>query len=146
MTSLRNSGAAGRGRRALHLARDRSAAAEARAFAQATLESWRAAEAVIGDALVVVSELVSNAVEHGGGDPVLELLRRGQRVMLRVSDDDPQPPRLQRLDVNAPRGRGLVIIEAMADRWGHELDAGRKWVWAELSLEAAKATASRSLV
>jgi two-component sensor histidine kinase len=130
----------------LHLSRDRSAAAEARAFAQATLESWRADEAVLQDAIVVVSELVSNAVEHGGGDPVLELRRRGDRVVLRVSDDHPQPPQLRRLDRTATRGRGLLIVEAMVDRWGHEQDAGRKWVWAELSLTSPRSTADGSLV
>lgn len=136
----------GRGRRALHLARDRSAAAEARAFAQATLDSWHADAAVLHDALVVVSELVSNAIEHGGGDPVLELHRHGDRVLVRVSDDDPRVPRVQQFDLTARRGRGLMIVQAMAHRWGHEQDAGRKWVWAEMPLVTRSATADGSLV
>jgi anti-sigma regulatory factor (Ser/Thr protein kinase) len=130
--------AAARGRGRLRLPRGRAAAADARTFVRAVLAAWQADTLALQDAVVVASELVSNAVQHGGGDPVLELVRREDRVLVRVGDEQSGMPRRQPHDPAAPRGRGLLIVEAMALAWGHERDAGRTWVWAELRLDRAR--------
>jgi anti-sigma regulatory factor (Ser/Thr protein kinase) len=130
--------AAARGRGRLRLSDGRTAAAEARTFVRAVLGAWQADALALQDAVVVASELASNAVQHGGGDPVLELLRRDDRVVVRVGDEQSGLPRRQPHDPSASRGRGLLIVEAMAQAWGHERDAGRTWVWAELRLDRAR--------
>lgn len=109
------------------------APSHARVFVREQLAGSHLPEDVVADLLVVVSELVSNAVQHGDGDPRLELRLEGTRVRVDVGDEalDAVPtPRVQ--DRSASRGRGLMIITAVADQWGHELRGDAKWIWAEL--------------
>jgi len=91
--------------------------------------------------LLLVCELVNNAVRHGGAgeDEVIELelssLDDG-RVGVQVSDPGvgfEHTPRDQPLDEEG--GWGLVLIESMAERWGVEHD-GRTRVWFELAAPA----------
>jgi signal transduction histidine kinase len=87
--------------------------------------------------LLLVCELVNNAVRHGGAgeDEVIELelgALDGGRVMVQVSDPGTgfdHTPRNQPLDEEG--GWGLVLIESMAERWGVEHE-GRTRVWFEL--------------
>jgi two-component sensor histidine kinase len=87
--------------------------------------------------LLLVCELVNNAVRHGGAgeDEVIELelgALDGGRVMVQVSDPGTgfeHTPRDQPLDEEG--GWGLVLIESMAARWGVEHE-GRTRVWFEL--------------
>jgi anti-sigma regulatory factor (Ser/Thr protein kinase) len=92
--------------------------------------------------LLLVCELVNNAVRHGGAaeEEVIELelsaLDDGQ-VRVQVSDPGvgfEHAPRDQPLDEEG--GWGLVLIESMAERWGVEHD-GRTRVWFELAPPAA---------
>lgn len=85
---------------------------------------------------LVVSELVTNAVVHGDGDVevCLDLDRRCVRIA--VADDDEHPPQPIDADPADVSGRGIRLVEEIADRWGTELRTdGRpgKTVWAELS-------------
>jgi two-component sensor histidine kinase len=92
--------------------------------------------------LLLVCELVNNAVRHGGAgeDEVIELelgALDGGRVIVQVSDPGTgfeHTPRNQPLDEEG--GWGLVLIESMAERWGVEHD-GRTRVWFELGPPAA---------
>jgi anti-sigma regulatory factor (Ser/Thr protein kinase) len=91
-------------------------------------------------AALVTGELASNAVRHGslpGRDFRLELLLLPDRFRVEVTDT--RPERLPRLVTPRPTdetsGRGLLLVEACADRWGHALrDAYTKTVWAEVRL------------
>jgi anti-sigma regulatory factor (Ser/Thr protein kinase) len=85
------------------------------------------------DALLVVSELVTNGVVHGpaSSDLILEVTVRAGRIRIQVSDSGPcfeGDPRLPFSD-----GRGLLIVEALADEWG-VLRRDGCTVWAELAL------------
>jgi anti-sigma regulatory factor (Ser/Thr protein kinase) len=92
------------------------------------------------DALLIVSELVTNAVRHGEGDIVLGLDLRPDRVRIEVRDDGAGLPVVpsEHPPTDRPAGRGLLIVAATAADWGIERTDGDsgKTVWAELRLEA----------
>ncbi|WP_338495219.1 ATP-binding protein [Streptomyces sp. SJL17-4] len=87
----------------------------------------------------VVAELAANAATHGrvaGRSFRLALL--GREGVLRIEVTDTRGERLPRAQPPRPEGdsgRGLILVEALADRWGVELGpVPRKTVWAELDL------------
>ena len=61
--------------------------------------------------------------------------RRGHYAVLRVevADFSSEPPRLGGFDLDAMSGRGLALVEALADRWGVETHRSGKCVWFELA-------------
>ena len=93
--------------------------------------------------LLLVCELVNNAVRHGGAGEgeIIELELSsldGGDVRVQVSDPGvgfEHTPRDQPLEEEG--GWGLVLIESMAERWGVEHDGGRTRVWFELAPPAA---------
>ena len=87
---------------------------------------------LVNDVVLVVSELVANAVSFTTGDCGLKVSRLGQRILVEVDDgDDVNPAR--RAETDRTPGHGLGVVQSIADRWGIErLDVG-KCVWAEVS-------------
>ncbi|MEV5987180.1 ATP-binding protein [Streptomyces sp. NPDC052051] len=97
----------------------------------------------------VVAELTANAATHGrlpGRDFRLVLLRCRETVRIEVTDtrgDD--LPRRRSPAPDAESGRGLLLVEAFADRWGVELGpVPRKTVWAELDLPPGPAETAQA--
>ena len=84
------------------------------------------------DAVLVVAELVGNAVRHGGSRPILSVDVHGAEVTLSVTDASDALP-APRGDVLAENGRGYVIIDALTDAWGVERLPFGKRVWARLT-------------
>jgi anti-sigma regulatory factor (Ser/Thr protein kinase) len=90
---------------------------------------------------LVVSELVTNAVCHAGlgaGDAIELEIDNGERsVRVAVRTVGPQfsPPSTDELDPLAVHGRGLLIVDAMADSWGVDHDSEGCTVWCELAIE-----------
>jgi serine phosphatase RsbU (regulator of sigma subunit)/GAF domain-containing protein/anti-sigma regulatory factor (Ser/Thr protein kinase) len=105
---------------------------QARRAARAALRAWGTPEDLEGDALVVVSELVTNAVLHARSDITLRLSLRGSHLRVEVGDADPSLPELRPYGPEAGTGRGLALVAAATDRWGAEPAAEGKVVWAEL--------------
>jgi two-component sensor histidine kinase len=98
--------------------------------------------ALLADVISVAAELVSNAVRHAEPLPggVLRLAWRlrtseqGRMVEVRVTDGGAaQLPRPRSASGDEADGRGLTIVEALADRWGVDKDGLGQSVWAELS-------------
>jgi anti-sigma regulatory factor (Ser/Thr protein kinase) len=110
------------------------APSQARSLVTGALRSWSVPEATVSNVEIAVSELVSNAVEHGVGQIDLELDLAGARLLLRVRDGEASAPVRRTVDEQAVRGRGLLIVEALSTSWGHHADGDGKWVWAEFAL------------
>jgi PAS domain-containing protein/anti-sigma regulatory factor (Ser/Thr protein kinase) len=104
----------------------------ARRFTARTLRRWKAQEAA--DAvLLVVSELVTNALVHTQGQVRLDLVLRGDRVRVSVSDSSPRAPAKPVIvDWESTGGRGLLLVEAMSESFGSVPVAGGKQVWSEI--------------
>ena len=88
-------------------------------------------EDTVSTAQLLASELFSNALDHGEGDITLRVRRLPGELRIDVADASPEPPRVRTVSVHDVRGRGLLILEALALRWGVDLfERGRgKSVW-----------------
>ncbi|WP_069772259.1 SpoIIE family protein phosphatase [Streptomyces sp. LUP30] len=106
----------------------------ARRFTARTLRRWKVQETA--DAvLLVVSELVTNALVHTQGPVRLDLILRGDRVRVCVSDSSPRAPAKPVIvDWESTGGRGLLLVEAMSDSFGSVPVAGGKQVWSEIAV------------
>ena len=104
----------------------------ARRFTARTLRGWKV-EDVADAVLLVVSELVTNALVHTQGPIRLDLMLRGDRVRVCVSDSSPRAPAKPVIvDWESTGGRGLLLVEAMSDTFGSMPVAGGKQVWSEI--------------
>lgn len=96
------------------------------------LSAWDLAPEVREDIFLVVTELVSNAVEHAQSPVRLIVRLAGNTVRVEVRDAAPEPPRLQSHDPWRNRGRGLQMVEALSAQWGWANQPVGKVVWAEV--------------
>jgi anti-sigma regulatory factor (Ser/Thr protein kinase) len=109
-----------------------TSAGEARQFTREVLDQWSVPD-LIDDAVLVVSELVANAVVHARSACELRISVDPLALRVEVVDEsggmpDPLPPSSTRNS-----GRGLHLIDALAAAWGVQPEAdGGKIVWAEL--------------
>ncbi|MGW2419399.1 ATP-binding protein [Streptomyces sp. NPDC001709] len=125
-----------------------SAARQARAFTEGFLRLWGEGEEVVDAAMLVVCELVTNAIRYGvqrlsertgreyGGDSAitLNLALRPDVLHIEVRDGSAVLPVRRAAGCDDDCGRGLAIIAALAESWtcGRERGGG-KWVRATLS-------------
>ncbi|WP_225808106.1 ATP-binding protein [Streptomyces spinosus] len=91
---------------------------------------------VIQTAELLVSELITNAIRHGVGPPVIRLTWNGRLLRLAVSDDIDRQPRIRATANTEPGGFGMQLLERLAVRWGVIPRHPGKTVWAELSLDS----------
>ena len=93
-------------------------------------------EALADDLALVVTELVANAVRHGGTDIEVRLFPLGDGVRLEVADSSTRPLRPRPATMMDEGGRGLLLVDALSTRYGVEAERNGKLVWAELQPEA----------
>jgi anti-sigma regulatory factor (Ser/Thr protein kinase) len=105
----------------------------ARRLTLGLLRAWEAPQDG-DDAALLVTELVANVIDHVGGDAclTLELSSSDRWLRIAVLDGSSIPPVVQELSQDRPRGRGLLMVQAIATRWGSEAHHGGKRVWFEL--------------
>lgn len=107
-------------------------AALARDFLTEVCQAWGFPE-LAGDALVIVTELVENTLQHTGSRPEVRIdLRRGI-CTIAVADDDPRPAELRERQAGTDPGLGLTLVAQLARVWGSSGSwTGGKVVWATL--------------
>jgi anti-sigma regulatory factor (Ser/Thr protein kinase) len=104
--------------------------AAARAFVRSRLSAWEM-RGCIDDAVLVVSELVTNAVLHARSAVRLRLVNDGPAVRVEVYDENTRLPVPGASGPDATSGRGIAVVSAVAESWGMELEGDGKVVWAE---------------
>lgn len=127
------------GERELMLVPGPESVSAAREFTAATLLGWKL-DGLVEEAVIVASELVTNAITHGmcfaGADEdtagvELAWQRQADRIVCVVTDCSSMPPVLEQADMSAESGRGLQVVSALAVAWGWVvLGAREKAVWA----------------
>ncbi|MBU6531278.1 SpoIIE family protein phosphatase [Streptomyces sp. NPDC057245] len=108
----------------------------ARRFTRRTLRSWDVADDTIDGVLLIVSELVTNALVHTDGQVRLDLALIGARLRAAVADASPRTPvKPTSIGWEATGGRGILLVEAMSATWGTLPVSGGKQVWSEIALD-----------
>jgi serine phosphatase RsbU (regulator of sigma subunit) len=103
-----------------------------RAFVAGELRAMGRAE-LIDDAVLVASELASNALLHASGIEQVSVTDHGDAVRIAVHDRTRVPPVIARQSVEAMTGRGLRLVAALSKEWGAEPTVDGKFVWADLT-------------
>ena len=99
--------------------------------------------------ILLVSELVTNAVVHTGCPAVLRLslpcgAAEQATVRLEVADASDRAPVPRCVDGDATGGRGLALVDGLADRWGWTTAGAGKRIWCELDRCGAASDAART--
>jgi len=118
----------------VNLEQEPSSVGQARRFTRERLERW-GADALVERAVLVVSELVTNAITHAGSvcRVVLRCGANSDSVRIEVTDFGQGSPEPQRPSSVRPSGRGLLIVSSVATAWGIDPSADGKIVWAEIT-------------
>lgn len=106
----------------------------ARRLAEAVLRvKWRLPAPLTEHGVLLVSELVGNAVRHTGAQRFGLRMHRGRgRFRVEVRDPSRGLPCLLPVQALDTSGRGLWLVETLADRWGVDLQSHGKTTWFEM--------------
>ncbi|MGQ4490864.1 ATP-binding protein [Streptomyces sp. SAS_281] len=91
---------------------------EMRQTTTAFLRRWRISGSVVDDVVLVVSELVTNAICHGDGAVRLSVSAADGELRVSVIDQSPDRATVRHADADDVSGRGLFLVAAFAHRWG----------------------------
>ncbi|MBP2047708.1 PAS domain S-box-containing protein [Streptomyces griseochromogenes] len=106
---------------------------EGRAFLSRTLASWECTSSS-DDALLLLSETLTNAVQHAEGPLGLRLCRTLTDLTVEVSDHSPHLPQPRLAAQDEESGRGLFLVRTLADSWGVRPTDEGKTTWFTLKL------------
>jgi anti-sigma regulatory factor (Ser/Thr protein kinase) len=112
----------------------------ARKLVRTALAVWHLEE-LTDTALLLVSELVANAVKHTNSRVIRVVITRPSERFVRIGVVDRARvlPKLAKPDDDLlTSGRGLLLVDALAERWGTDLYRWGKQVWAEVFCESAR--------
>jgi anti-sigma regulatory factor (Ser/Thr protein kinase) len=120
-----------------------AAAGEARSQVRATVCAWNVP--VDTDvAVLLTSELVTNAIKHGTGGPVrLGIQCTRNQLRVEVHDTSPALPVLMNTAADATDGRGLVLVAALSAKWGSYRTPAGKVVYFTLAFQPDPAEGGR---
>jgi anti-sigma regulatory factor (Ser/Thr protein kinase) len=114
-----------------------AAPAAARLFVREACTAWSVPQDTGELAELVVSELVTNAVQHAQSSSRVTLTGSESALRISVRDYQPSPiPRPRPIKITAPSGRGLHLVAAVAHTWGADSHPDGKTVWAMLAYSA----------
>jgi len=104
----------------------------ARRFVAATLQDC-SADDVIERAELLVSELVTNVIRHSSTAPRIVIVDEGACVRIEVLDTGSGGAVVREQGSTEVGGHGLLLVDAMADRWGASHDGREHVVWCEIA-------------
>jgi anti-sigma regulatory factor (Ser/Thr protein kinase) len=116
------------------LGADSGALTEARRFVTRTLEAWQVSDTLTFDIVLSVSELTTNAINHGARPVQLRLRMQRHHLMLEVRDSGKGIPSMRLSEPDEVSGRGLLIVSRVSERWGIRSGPAGKTVWAQFRL------------
>lgn len=110
-----------------------SAVSQVRRLTRTLLIEWRFSDEDVESAELIMSELVTNAINAAPRQAFgIRLSIRNGRPLLEVWDSSDKIPQEQEPDACSEHGRGLLIVAALAKEWGRRPGTCGKWVWASL--------------
>lgn len=121
-------------RATLDITREPSAVPNTRHFVQAKFVEWKLDDDPAQTAVLLATELVTNAVRHGRGEIRLRLRHARHALYIEVDDDGSALPDRRHADDDDEGGRGLQLVETLSEAWGaRPLDHGKS-VWCAIRL------------
>lgn len=109
------------------MAPDPARVAQIRRITVRLMRLWAVPAALAEDVRLVVSELVTNAIEHGHGTVRLRMRHTGSQLRIEVTDDNPAPAQLCAAKDDDMSGRGLFLVDAFSWNWGVSNDCKSTW-------------------
>ncbi|MFF5568218.1 ATP-binding protein [Streptomyces sp. NPDC012623] len=122
----------------MRFARTAASVPSARSFTRGVLRDARLDRCDLDNLLLCVSELATNALRHGvpvGGAFLLRIVFDEERVRVECHDANRRRPRVRHPADDDQGGRGLLLVEALASRWGAGERPFGKFVWFEVDRE-----------
>ncbi|GAA3372856.1 hypothetical protein GCM10020367_30330 [Streptomyces sannanensis] len=116
-----------------HLPAVPTAVREGRTYLGKVLASWDCAQAA-DDARLLVSEVITNAVQHACGPLGLHMRRTPTELTVEISDCSTRLPQPRLATADEESGRGLVLVDTLADSWGVRPTDEGKTTWFTLRL------------
>ena len=114
--------------------------AKARAYVAAALAG--ATDELRERAVLITSELATNAVIHGGTGFTLSTTIADGELRVAITDSGGGTPLPRQPGRTESTGRGLLIVTTLSERWGSETSRGRTTVWSSLALGPTRAPLS----
>ena len=97
------------------------------------LAEWGLTDEAVEPTLMVVTELLSNTIDHARGPVSVSVgMSAGGVVHVKVQDASPEPPQMRPPDPARIRGRGVYLVDALSLRWGWTPEPPGKVVWADV--------------
>ncbi|MCD2191041.1 ATP-binding protein [Actinomycetospora soli] len=123
---------------------DAHAPGRARGHVRDTCRRWSVSDSVREAAEIVVTELVTNSVEHASSASVVEVEGRGTTLRMTVRDYGvgfriPEADTWIAPPTSSPRGRGLAMVAAVSREWGLQRHPDGTTIWAEMTPESVGA-------
>jgi anti-sigma regulatory factor (Ser/Thr protein kinase) len=110
----------------------------ARAFLRSTLQTWKLDG--LGEVTeLLVSELVANVVMHVGSPMTVRVMRSAAKVRVEIDDPSPRVPVIRYAGTADEHGRGVLLIDRLANAWGVDARPDGKTVWFELDVSKVSA-------
>ncbi|EST31695.1 ATP-binding protein [Streptomyces niveus] len=109
------------------VAPDRVRVAQIRRITMAFMRLWDVPAPLAEDVQLAVSELVTNAVEHGCGSVGLRMRHTGSELSVEVTDENPAPARLRAAEDDDVCGRGLLLVALLSKEWGVSDNGRTTW-------------------
>ncbi|MFF9819101.1 PAS domain S-box protein [Streptomyces sp. NPDC014006] len=116
-----------------HLSATPESVPSGRGFLARALRAWGFAD-MADDALLLLSEILTNAVQHAHGPLGVHVCRTDTGLTVEVSDHSPHLPQPRLAAQDEESGRGLLLVRTLADDWGVRPTDQGKTIWFSLKL------------